>query len=133
MDTPEQAAARIEGRKQAEQLLALIADDMLQWSPEGQLAFWETWRNIALYRAPLPTTTVIGVIPFDEREAKEFGQETCPFAAHQGERWDDVSRGYLYFLTDSVGKTIHRLRRYLASDRVRREAHAEPEEAEEII
>jgi len=118
---------RIHGREQAILCLEMIEADSM---PAAALEAFSA--EIEKRCAPPRPTPRPGPPPMNDSESAAFGQVALPYGKHQGTKVDDVPLAYLEWMANPEDSDLVRsLRRYLASDRVRRErAGEEPEAAE---
>jgi hypothetical protein len=121
-ETETRLAHKIAGRKEAEELLSLVADYNATAGVEQQTAyaegFWSELKRVAESHLPVPPV-IAGKGPMTEVEVKRFERQRVPEALkkHAGELVGDVmayDRAYLdYIAVDTVQEFRRELNRYL--------------------
>ena len=133
-DLEQRVTARKAAREAVEQIVLLVAGEHRALvEAHGQVAseaFWENFREAFIGHFPKPPAAP-AIKPMDDFEAKAFGQRTISFGQHKGRRFDDVERGYLEWLAYNEDDLKAEARRYLLSDRVRRERCGQDEQGDD--
>lgn len=113
---------RINGRKRAEELFALLAEDASSLSECGRAAFWESVSSQLIDVLPVSSQPEANSDqPMSDKSAAIYGRETVfPFGKYAGQRVDEVPIDYLAMLVDD-NDFKKQLRRYLRSERIQRE------------
>ncbi len=83
--------------------------------------FWRELAKIVMAHVPMPKPSYAKrtVVPMDSKRARLFGSTRLPFGEFAGQRVDDVPMERLQWYADQT--FTDDLRRYLESDRVKRE------------
>lgn len=119
--------AKVAARELCEQILLLVAGEHRALvEAHGQAAseaFWANFREAfeGHFPKPVAATGPAPLKPMDEFEAAQFGKRTLQFGIHKGKTIDDAPRDYLEWLAYNDDDFKTDLRRYLLSERLRRE------------
>ena len=106
-------------RSAAEMIEELAVEESKGHGPR----FWTELAKRIVLRTPTtrPRRKARMIVPMDDGESKRFGAKKLPFGKCVGQRVDDVPSELLQWYADQT--FTDELRRYLLSDRIRRESH----------
>ena len=127
--TDQAIADRIQGRKEAEQLLSLV---LLNFQESAYIqGFCAALRRHAdKYDPPPPVNRNAPLEPMSDERAKLFESEMMPYGKHAGELIGDVASKnprYLIWLADAPTDFQHDLKRYLRNPNVSRDLEGDDE------
>lgn len=118
MESATETAARIDGRKVAEQVIEL--GDEAAAALDHPAALDSFWARMLKWLGPrIPKyPTVAGFEPMSDAQAVLFEKAAMPWGKHAGELIGRVPLEYLVWLVDQRDEFTNDLRRYVRSKRV---------------
>lgn len=128
MAVPSTIEVNINARKIAEQVFDLAITEI---PAEGERRYWETLSNLIAKRLPPPPVDEASK-PMTDIQAWHYETDTVmPWGKYAGKSIIDVPIDYLVWLAESPDPFRVELRRYLASERIRREVRQLPDDINE--
>lgn len=108
---------RVSARDQARLVSGLVVEDAGRIHADAQGAFWEELRRLLPRAFAPPVVKPAGGEPFNDDQARVFGNTKMPWGKYAGTRVDEVPLDYLEKLCDPQ-PFVKSLKRYVASQRI---------------